>query len=329
MDYTPILSKNLDVSKIRYGPLKKTSLAKSVYVNYGGEKLVIQFPLMHIPYGISDSSDLNKDKKDGAKIPNYTMNVSFKGMDDNKAIKNLFEKIQEIEEKIKKDVFANRVTWLNDRYDDMEAVVSRLFSSNMQFDKDKETKKVLNRYPPTFRVKVPSASTVDDEGIVNTIFKFDSSDMENNELNFAEIISKLKGAKCQIIVQLMGLWFAGGKYGCTWKVMSGRFQAARGVKYNYVEDSDDDAPSKEEDEEDDDDLVADAVEEDIPSPPPAPKKGTKPSAPPPPPVTYVAPSDDEEEEEAAEEEEEEEEEEEPTPPPPPPKKTVKKVVVKK
>jgi len=140
MDYTPILAKNLDVSKIRYGPLKKSAVSKSVYVNYGGEKLAIQFPVMHIPYGISDSSDLNKDKKD-TKMPNYTMNVSFKGKEENKAVKNLFDKLQEIEDKIKADVFANRVTWLNDRYDDMEAVVSRLFSSNLQFDKDKETKK--------------------------------------------------------------------------------------------------------------------------------------------------------------------------------------------
>lgn len=325
MDYTPILAKNLDVSKIRYGPLKKSAVSKSVYVNYGGEKLAIQFPVMHVPYGISDSSDLNKDKKDTTKMPNYTMNVSFKGKEENKAIKNLFDKLQEIEEKIKADVFANRVTWLNDRYDDMEAVVSRLFSSNLQFDKDKETKKVLNRYPPTFRVKVPSASTVDEDGVVNTVFKFDASDMENNELNFVDILSKLKGAKCQLIVQLMGLWFAGGKYGCTWKVMSGRFQVAQGVKYTYVEDSDDDAPTKEVDEEDEDEITADHVDE-APSPP-APKKATKVAAAPPPPVTYVAPSDNEEEEE--EEDVEEEEEDEPTPPPPPPKKTVKKTTVKK
>ena len=307
MDYTPLLAKKIDVSKIRYGPVKKTSVSKSVYVNYGGEKFVVQFPIMHVPYGVSDSSLLNKDNT--TKLPNYTMNVSFKGIDENPAVKNLLAKLQEIEDKIKKDVYENRVSWMNDSYDDDERLVSRLFSSNIQFDKDKETKKVLNRYPPTFRAKIPSDSKIDDEGDVQTIFKFDTMDMENNEIQFSNIINNLKGAKAQIIVQLMGLWFAGGKYGCTWKVLAGRFQVARGVKYTYVEDSDDDAPEKKGvDESDEDEIVPDNV----------PANNT------------IAPSDDEEEEEE-EEAVEEEEEEEPIPPPPPPvkKPPVKKTIAKK
>lgn len=312
MDYTPILAKNFDVSKIRYGPLKKTTVAKSIYVNYGGEKCVIQFPLMHVPYGMSDSS-LFKDKKDpSSKIPNYTMNVSFKGIEENKAISNLFQKLQMIEEKIKSDVYANRVTWLNDRYDDMESVVSRLFSSNIQLDKDKETKKALNRYPPTFRVKVPSVSDINDDGSITTVFKFDSSDIDNNAIEFEKIIANIKGAKAQLIVQLMGLWIAGGKYGCTWKIMSGRFQVAKNVKYEYVNDSDDDAQVKSaeaEDDDDEDEITADIVEA---------------------PVTQVPVSDAEEEEEEGENDDAEEEEEDEAPPPPPPKKTVpKKTVAKK
>lgn len=318
MDYTPILAKNFDVSKIRYGPLKKTAVAKSIYINYGGEKCVIQFPLMHVPYGMSDSS-MFKDKKDpSSKIPNYTMNVSFKGMEENKAISNLFQKLQMIEEKIKSDVYSNRVTWLNDRYDDMESVVSRLFSSNIQLDKDKETKKALNRYPPTFRVKAPSVSDINDDGSISTVFKFDSSDMDNNVTEFEKIITNIKGAKAQLIVQLMGLWIAGGKYGCTWKIMSGRFQVAKNVKYEYVNDSDDDTPVKGAatvEDEDEDEITADVTDAvDVAAP-----------------VTQVAVSD-EEEEDAGEDEDagEEEEEEEEAPPPPPPKKTVvKKTVAKK
>jgi hypothetical protein len=307
MDFSPILAKNCDVAKIRYGPMKKSAISRSVYVNYGGDKLVLQFPQMHVPYGVSDSSLLNKDAS--SKLPNYTMNVSFKGVDENPAVKNLFNKLQEIEEKIKGDVFENRVAWLNDRYDDDARLVSRLFSSNIQLDKDKETKKVLNRYPPTFRAKVPSVSEVDDEGVVQTTFKFDTTDMENNEIQFGNIINNLKGAKAQLIVQLMGLWFAGGKYGCTWKVISGRFQVARSVKYTYVEDSDEEVVNEkktEEDADEDDEIVPDK--------------------------TQLPPSSDEEEaaaEEEAEEEEAEEEEEAPPPPPPSKKAPVKKPVAKK
>lgn len=320
MDYTPILAKNFDVSKIRYGPVKKTSVAKSVYINYGGDKCVIQLPAMHVPYGMNDSS-MFKDKKDpSSKIPNYSMNISFKGLDENKGIGKAFDMFTKIEEKIKSDVYANRVTWLNDRYDDMESVVSRLFSSNIQLDRDKETKKPLNRYPPTFRVKVPSVSEIEEDGTVSTMFKFDASDMENNVIEFQNIINNIKGAKAQLIVQLMGLWFAGGKYGCTWKILSGRFQVAKSAKYTYVPDSDDEQPSKpsnENEDEDDEDEIAPDI--DVSSPATAPT-----------PVTRVPVSDAEDEDEGEAEGEGEEEEEEEAPPPPPPKKvTAKKTVAKK
>jgi hypothetical protein len=314
MDFSPILAKNLDVSKIKYGPLKKTAGgAKSVYVNYGGDKVAIQFPAMHMPYGLNNTADMNKDS---TLPPNYSISLSFKGKEENKAIGKLFEKLQEIEDKIKKDVFANRVSWLNDRYDDMDMVVSKLFSSNLQYDKDKETKKVLNRYPPTFRVKLPFSIERKEDGTMETTFKFDCSDMDNNELEFAAIMDKLKGGKAQMIVQLTGLWFAGGKYGCTWKVISGRFQVQKSVKYSYVDDSDDETPvSKgkaaavvDEDEEEEE-------EHDIPPTVAASKT--------------VIPESDEEEEEEEVEEEEEEEEELPPPPPPPKKPAAKKVVSKK
>lgn len=321
MDYTPILAKNFDISKIRYGPVKKSAVTKSVYINYGGDKCVIQLPAMHVPYGINDSS-VFKDKKDpSSKIPNYTMNLSFKGLEDNKAISKAFDMFTKIEEKIKSDVYANRVTWLNDRYDDMDSVVSRLFSSNIQYDRDKETKKLLNRYPPTFRVKVPSTSEISDDGSVETLFKFDASDMDNNVIDFQNIINNIKGAKAQLIVQLMGLWFAGGKYGCTWKILSGRFQVSKSVKYEYVEDSDDEQSAKKadvnEDEDDEDEITPDI---DV--------VGTTASTHEQ--VTNVPVSDAEEGEGEEHEQEDEEEEEEEAPPPPPPKKTVtKKAVAKK
>ena len=313
-----LFPKNIDVSKLRYGEVKKNAVGgKSVYVNYAGEPLDFQIPVMHIPYGISDASLLggNKDSKD--RRPSYSLNVSFKGMDDSKPLKNLYEKLQEIENKVKKDVFENRVTWLNDRYDDMEMIVNRLFSSNIQLDKDKETKKVLNRYPPTFRVKIPSKSTNDaSTGEIMTEFLFNSYDMENTEINFDKIINNLKGGKAKLIIRFVGLWFAGGKYGCTWKIVSGQFKEnTRTVSYQFMRDSDEEEEVKKDEDDDEeefeDDIIHAVSDVNI--------NGKS--------KTYVETSEEEEEEEV-EEEEEEEEEEEPLPPPPPPKKTVKKTATK-
>jgi len=312
MDYTPFLPKHIDVSKITYQPPKKnTNGGKSVRLNYGGERLVLQLPVMHMPYGITDAANLTFDKnakKQQQQPPRYVVDVSFRGKEESKPLNNFFDKLQEIEAKIKKDVFANRVTWLNDRYEDMEALVAKLFSSNLRFDKDKETGKILNRYPPTFRAKLPYRDETE-------TFSFDSYDMDGNELDFMEIKDTLKGAKTRLTVELVGLWFAGGKYGCTWKVINGYFQKSRIARYKMVEDSDEEGDvikkATTHDEDDDDDLNDDVV---------AAVQNLKVTPASKAPVTVVSESEEEDDDEEVEEEEEEEEEREPTPPPPPPPK---------
>lgn len=304
MNSQPVLPKNVDVSKLNFLPPKKTAQGgKSILINYAGERLVMQLPVLHIPYGVSDAA--NMMEKTATKPPRYVLDVSFRGKENNKAIEKFYEKIIEIETKIKKETYANRVSWLGDNYDDMEQLVNKLFSSNVRYDKDKETGKLLNRYPPTFRVKLPYLNESES-------FAFDSFDMEGNELDFGELMDKatpLKGAKCLLLVQLVGMWFAGGKYGCTWKVISGHFQKNKVLKYVRVEDSDDEESGNKvsaKDVETDDDLEDDVT---------ANNAGGE---------TYVSESEEEEDEEEEEEEEEESEEDDPTPPPPPKRKTTRK-----
>ena len=75
-----ILPKQIDLTKIRYSDLKTLkSGAKSVYVNYGNEKLTIQTPALHLPYGVSppysdknDNSQTDENKflvKVHARVP--------------------------------------------------------------------------------------------------------------------------------------------------------------------------------------------------------------------------------------------------------------------
>ena len=51
----PILPKNVDVSKLKYSEIRTlASGSKSIYVNYGAQKLRIQTPVMYMPYGIGE-----------------------------------------------------------------------------------------------------------------------------------------------------------------------------------------------------------------------------------------------------------------------------------
>lgn len=304
------LPKNIDVNKLRYSELRSLSSgAKTVYVNYGAEKLTMQTPVLSIPYGIGVPFVAKDEAKNGvvsAAENKYDLTMSFRGMDDNPKIKLFHDKLKEIENKIIDDAFTNRIAWFKDDFDGNKAFVSKLFSPIIKVDKDKETGKLVGKYPPTFKAKLPYDNKTN-------AFTFDSYDMDNNELDFTSIMNKLKGAKTQLIVQLTGIWFAGGKYGCSWKIITAKFQLHQNSKITWIEDSDTENVVAD-DEEEDDDVVDSEVLRNL-----TPAQTTQAKT-----VNTTVVEDDEEEEddaeEAAEEEDADEEEEVPEPPPSKPAK---------
>lgn len=250
-----LLPKNVNVSKLRYSEVKSLSNgSKTVYINYGSDKLTIQTPMMSIPYGVGDGTYKDKDgkevKQDDRK--KFDISVSFRGMDDNPKLQAFHDKMQEIERKIKDDAFNNRLTWLRDDFDGMKGFTDKMFSPFVKYDKDKDTGKITGKYPPTLRLKLPYDNNTDN-------FLFEAYDMDENEIDFASVMTKLKGAKVQLVIQLSGIWFAGGKYGCTWKVLMGKFQMARKSKFTFVADSDDESAAVSKKFEEDEDLLEDAM----------------------------------------------------------------------
>jgi hypothetical protein len=306
------LPKNIDVNKLRYSELRSLSSgAKTVYVNYGAEKLTMQTPVLSIPYGIGVPFVAKDEAKNGvssAAENKYDLTLSFRGMDDNPKIKLFHDKLKEIENKIVDDAFTNRIAWFKDDFDGNKAFVSKLFSPIIKVDKDKETGKVVGKYPPTFKAKLPYDNKT-------SSFTFDSYDMDNNEIDFTEIMNKLKGAKTQLIVQLTGIWFAGGKYGCSWKIISAKMQLHQNSKITWIEDSDTENVVAD-DEDDDDDVVDSEVLRSLQ--PPQTKTLN----------TTVVEEDEEDDDDDEEEEQEEDDEESPEHvPEPPPTKPVKKAAV--
>ena len=246
----PLLPKNVEISKLKYSEVKTLSSgSKSVYVNYGTGKLRIQTPVLFMPYGIGEGYEDKSIKNPEVKKnidKKYDLTVSFKGHDENAKVLLVLEKMREIEQEIIDKAFDYRLEWFKDDYDGNKAFVARMFSQMIKIDKDPKTGKPVGKYPPTLKVKVPYDG-------VNDKFKFDSYDMENNEIEFTNIISKLKGGRTQLIIELTGIWMAGGKYGCTWKIISGKFQLSQSNKMTFIEDSDTEKKDDDEEEEEEDD----------------------------------------------------------------------------
>ena len=307
-----LLPKNLNVDNIKYSePKVMKSGAKSVYVNYASSKIFIQTPLLNIPYGANDNQKwIKDDPKRKDEPPKYDITVSFKGIDENPKIKLFHDKMKELEEKIIDDAFTNRLAWFKNNYGGNKDTISNMFSRIIKHDKDKETGEIVNKYPPTFKAKIPFSP-------LENKFEFDAYDMDNNEINFTDYVSNLKGGRAQFIIQLNGIWFSAGMFGCSWKIVSGRFQLSNNSKPTFVKDSDDEVEENEEEDDEDIEVDTDAIKA---------KEVDK--------EEEAEEEEEEAEEEEAEEAEEAEAEEEVEPepvvePPKAVKKAVKKAVTKK
>lgn len=360
-----ILPKQVDVSRLTYSEPKVLSNgSRTVYINYSGAKLQLQTPIMHLPYGIGDWNDKDAaNRRAGEEIrKKYDLNVSFRGMDGNPALKKFHDKMLELENKIKSDAFDNRQAWFRQDYDGIRKMVDMLLTPILKLDKDKDTGKVIGKYPPTMKLKLPYDDSTDS-------FTFECTDMDNNRQDFKDIMTRLKGGRGQFIIQLSGLWFAGGKYGCTWKVIKARLETQTQVsRVDFIQDSDEEGVAATHDDDDDLDEEAHVMaatakrlaaveideEDDDDDEPPVVRK---PAAAAPAPVKKAAAApapapedDDEEDEEYAtppplpkkpapakkpvpapepEEEEDFDSELEDEPAPPPPKKPIKKTAVSK
>ena len=246
-----LLAKNFNVDKLKYSELKvMKSGAKSVYINYNGNKVNLQTPVLNIPYGINDNMQfIKKDENRKDEERKYDITVSFKGMDENPKIKQFHDKMKELEQKIIDDAFANRLAWFKNNFSGNKDVVSNMFTPIVKHDKDKQTGEYANKYPPTFKAKIPFNS-------LENKFEFDCYDMDNNEINFNDILTNLKGGKAQFIIQLNGIWFSAGMFGCSWKIVSSKFQQINTSKLTFVADSDDEMNNGV-DEDDEDDISVD------------------------------------------------------------------------
>jgi len=133
-----------------------------------------------------------------------------------------------------------------------------LTSDNIKVSKDKNGEPD-GKYPPTMKVKIPWR---------DGSFQCDAYD-SNKKLIEDDLSNVLvKGTQVQALIQCVGMWFAGGKYGCSWKVVQMKVTPAAGIHgYSFLDDSEDEGDAdvvdggSDEELVDDEDLVSDEDDE--------------------------------------------------------------------
>jgi hypothetical protein len=168
----------------------------------------VSTPLM-LTWGVSTF----EDKKTGDK--SYSMSLQFPGEEYNThAIAMFRANIAKFEEKVKADALLNQKDWfgkttLTQQHIDFQ------WTPMLKFAKGEDGEPDHNKNP-TLNVKIPIW-----EGVWN-VELFDPStrkifpDPCNEHVTPIDLIAK--GSHVAVVLQCGGVWFAGGKFGVTWKL---------------------------------------------------------------------------------------------------------------
>lgn len=218
-NFNIIRAHELNVSDITYGAAKSLdSGGKSIYMSYRGNPITLQTAEMVAPFGLSRWD--NKDKP-----PKYTLNISFKGRNENQRIKEFYDKMTELDNKLVKDGALNSIDWLKKGSPEKpvsEDVIRALYTSLVVYPQE-------SKYDPTFKLSIPFK----DDKFTCKVYDANRNVLDLNSVN-------TKGAKITAMIQCLGVWTAAGKFGVTWKVIQMRVVPATTLsEYAFIDDEDD------------------------------------------------------------------------------------------
>ena len=172
--------------------------AKQAYFNYDGQRLVMQTAAeMSSPFG------LNVADKYGP--PEYSVGLSFRGHEQNTEVKQFMDAISFIDEFMINEGVKNSKVWFKDSLG--REVVKAFYTPTLKYSKDKDGN-VLD-YPPTIRLKLRKFGEE-----FETKF-YDNDGTPHKDVPIEDLL--VKGSQMTAIIECAGIWFAGSKYGLTWR----------------------------------------------------------------------------------------------------------------
>jgi hypothetical protein len=221
--------KNFNCANIVITPLKSLdSGAKQAYVNYAYDantrkNLSVQIATLPIPSGMN--------MFDKAGPPKYSVDLSLRGYDENPKVKQVYEMFTALDEYMIDQGVANSKTWFKAQL--TRDVVKAFYTPLVRWSKDAEGN--VKPYPPTLKVQLKQRDG-----------KFDVTlfDENKNELKGVPLDELLvKGSQVTSVIQCTSLWFAGSKFGLSWKALQIRMDKMPDNIRGYAFQDDDDAPA--------------------------------------------------------------------------------------
>jgi hypothetical protein len=225
---TITLAKEFDINNVSSSDIRTLDNGgKVAYMSYNGAPLILQTPTMTAPFGLSTWDN------DGKGPLKYSLDLSFKGMDRNAGLQTFYNVLEAIDKKMIEDGLANAATWFKGKKVSKD-VLEALYTPLIRHAKDKNGD-ITDKYPPTFKVTVPNKDGKP------------TCEVYDDKRDLVDLLAlQTKGSRVTAIVQWMGLWFAGGKYGTTWKVLQMKVVPSATIRgYAFKEVPEDNVPDEE------------------------------------------------------------------------------------
>ena len=218
-----IKGKNLNAELVTVSdkPSIMDSGAKYVYVGYNNKNLVVQTPEMDIPFGLN--------VYDKGEYPKYSVDLSFKGVENNKSMKAFYDNLNKMDEKLISEGVKQSLNWFKKKTMKRD-VVESLFNRTIKIPVDKNTGEPTS-YPHRLKLKIPYK-----DNRCQTIFY--NKEGEQLDVDVSKIL--VRGAKAKVIMQCVGLWVSASSYMCQWKAVRMEVQVPEGSGDNdFLPDTDD------------------------------------------------------------------------------------------
>jgi hypothetical protein len=189
-------------SDIKFGDVKtlENTGGKVVPIYYKNKPFMLQTPQCYAPFGISV---FKNDRSETCSL-----DLSFKNKDNRPTLDLFYKIIEKLDSLIINACMTSKQQWMKKKLTNKE-VVEALYTSPIRYSKDKDTGEITDKYPPTFKMKVPYK---DGKYFVKCF------DPLGNLFDDIKTVDT-KGSKVTCIIQCNGIWIAGDKFGCSFKLV--------------------------------------------------------------------------------------------------------------
>jgi len=258
-----VQASKFDLSKVSISAPKVSANgtgSKAAYLSYNvsGQGLTLQTPSLPAPFG------MNVYDKQGP--PKYSLDLALRGWGgENPKVKTFYDVMSQLDEHMVDFATKNSKLWFKQEM--KREVVEAFYTPSVKFGRDKEGNPTP--YPPNIKLQLRKKK--DSEQFETNVYDESASTDPNARpitgVPMEDLLVKRVEVTC--LIQCTGVWFAGGKFGLSWKAVQVRLdKVPSGIRgYGFLPDEDAeevdapvDAPSSfqnaEEEDEDEDEEVA-------------------------------------------------------------------------